>query len=429
MNNLIDINTLLKDDIDNNNYIESLLNSLKKHELITVTDYENIIMKLIQLLSFQIKRYTGDMTSSVPVSVAKNLNTSNLWIIGFYLKDKSIDESIDNLINKDINYLFECSKKKLNLIINKTKMFYNTIFLNNIIEIDNYFYNATLKDGIKGFFKLYNYSYDAHTITISVDYETCIGRPNLYGIEFINKYLEFINYENIFCNKFNNIDKMLQKIYNKYQDMPINIFENVLIMSVILEYFNKNNFDLDVLIDVEKLYAEFSENENLYVQKLNYSYNKLINKMNISGKMKEYIDKCFEKILKKIVLATKCSNLELLLGYQENKYIDYYVNNNLDNHKFNDLIKNCGINSIANKEINSIYDVIEIFNELNEKELELILSKLQTIELMILKKYYSDTLENEYVEKQLNRVIMLKNPREQEIIYNNYKYINIIDES
>ena len=429
MNNLIDINTLLKDDIDNNNYIESLLNSLKKHELITVTDYENIIMKLIQLLSFQIKRYTGDMTSSVPVSVAKNLNASNLWIIGFYLKDKSIDESIDNLINKDINYLFECSKKKLNLIINKTKMFYNTIFLNNITEIDNYFYNATLKDGIKGFFKLYNYSYDAHTITISVDYETCIGRPNLYGIEFINKYLEFINYENIFCNKFNNIDKMLQKIYNKYQDMPINIFENVLIMSVVLEYFNKNNFDLDVLIDVEKLYAEFSENENLYVQNLNYSYNKLINKMNISGKMKEYIDKCFEKILKKIVLATKCSNLELLLGYQENKYIDYYVNNNLDNHKFNDLIKNCGINSIANKEINSIYDVIEIFNELNEKELELILSKLQTIELMILKKYYSDTLENEYVEKQLNRVIMLKNPREQEIIYNNYKYINIIDES
>lgn len=429
MNNLIDINTLLKDDIDNNNYIESLLNSLKKHELITVNDYENIIMKLIQLLSFQIKRYTGDMTSSVPVSVAKNLNTSNLWIIDFYLKDKSIDESIDNLINKDINYLFECSKKKLNLIINKTKMFYNTIFLNNIIEIDNYFYNATLKDGIKGFFKLYNYSYDAHTITISVDYETCIGRPNLYGIEFINKYLEFINYENIFCNKFNNIDKMLQKIYNKYQDMPINIFENVLIMSVVLEYFNKNNFDLDVLIDVEKLYAEFSENENLYVQNLNYSYNKLINKMNISGKMKEYIDKCFEKILKKIVLATKCSNLELLLGYQENKYIDYYVNNNLDNHKFNDLIKNCGINNIANKEINSIYDVIEIFNELNEKELELILSKLQTIELMILKKYYSDTLENEYVEKQLNRVIMLKNPREQEIIYNNYKYINIIDES
>lgn len=428
MNNLIDINTLLKDDIDNN-YIESLLNSLKKHELITVTDYENIIMKLIQLLSFQIKRYTGDMTSSVPISVAKNLNASNLWIIGFYLKDKSIDESIDNLINKDINYLFECSKKKLNLIINKTKMFYNTIFLNNIIEIDNYFYNATLKDGIKGFFKLYNYSYDAHTITISVDYETCIGRPNLYGIEFINKYLEFINYENIFCNKFNNIDKMLQKIYNKYQDMPINIFENVLIMSVVLEYFNKNNFDLDVLIDVEKLYAEFSENEDLYVQNLNYSYNKLITKMNISGKMKEYIDKCFEKILKKIVLATKCGNLELLLGYQENKYIDYYVNNNLDNHKFNDLIKNCGINSIANKEINSIYDVIEIFNELNEKELELILSKLQTIELLILKKYYSDTLENEYVEKQLNRVIMLKNPREQEIIYNNYKYINIIDES
>lgn len=179
-------------------------------------------------------------------------------------------------------------------------MFYNTIFLNNIIEIDNYFYNATLKDGIKVFFKLYNYSYDAHTITINVDYETCIGRPNLYGIEFINKYLEFINYENIFCNKFNNIDKMLQKIYNKYQDMPINIFENVLIMSVVLEYFNKNNFDLDVLIDVEKLYAEFSENEDLYVQNLNYSYNKLITKMNISGKMKEYIDKCFEKILKKL---------------------------------------------------------------------------------------------------------------------------------
>ena len=76
-------------------------------------------------------------------------------------------------------------------------MFYNTIFKNNLIKTNNYFYNTTLKEGIKAFFKIYNFSYDACNINITADYEP-LNRPNLYGIEFISKYLEYINYENIF---------------------------------------------------------------------------------------------------------------------------------------------------------------------------------------------------------------------------------------
>ena len=39
----------------------------------------------------------------------------------------------------------------------KTKLFYNTIFVNNMLDVNNYFYNTTLKDGIKCFFKKYDY--------------------------------------------------------------------------------------------------------------------------------------------------------------------------------------------------------------------------------------------------------------------------------
>lgn len=44
----------------------------------------------------------------------------------------------------------------------------------------------------------YKHIYDAKDKCILVEYNSYLKIDNLYGIEFINKYLEYINYENIF---------------------------------------------------------------------------------------------------------------------------------------------------------------------------------------------------------------------------------------
>lgn len=158
---------------------------------------------------------------------------------------------------------------------------------------DNYFYNSTLKNGIDAFFKNYNSSYDACNINITVDYEAMIGSPNLLGIEFISKYLEYINYENAFCNKFNvtDIKCLLEKIYGNYQELPVNIFETVFMISLILEYQKCNVFTLNVSdIDIDDLYYDTSIDE--FYNELHKSYINLMNKLSLNSNY--YYDKCYQ---------------------------------------------------------------------------------------------------------------------------------------
>lgn len=126
----------------------------------------------------------------------------------------------------------------------KTRFFYYAVFVNNIIKTDNYFYNSTLKEGIKSFFSNYNISYDAMNLVVTIDYTPLMGRPGSCGVLFVSEYLRWINYENVFCQKFTNkkICSLLRHVYLNYEEMPINICEIVLIYIVILEFLGKNIF-------------------------------------------------------------------------------------------------------------------------------------------------------------------------------------------
>ena len=188
--------------IDKNNYIESLLEYGLNNNLISQNEYDFIINKIIELLEFKVKKYTAGLTNSILIRELKSINISNLYVLGLYLKNRLIEESIIILLSEDIIELYTKSRKELEKRIEKIKLFYNVVVLNNLVNTDNYFYNATLKQGIKGFFKLYNPDYMAYNINITVDYELFLFRPNSKGIEFIEEYLKYINIENIFCQKF-----------------------------------------------------------------------------------------------------------------------------------------------------------------------------------------------------------------------------------
>lgn len=101
--------------------------------------------------------------------------------------------------------------------------------------------------------------------------------------------------------------------------------------------------------------------------------------------------------------------------------------------KYNDLIvslkevhDNERIN-IIKKNINSLFDVVDIISDIDfdDNELFSLFSSLNIIEIMVLKNYFKD-MEDSYIFKILNRYIMTKRIKEQNIINENYIYIKII---
>lgn len=433
MTNIINWETIVMNEIDNNNYVDTLISSLIRHNIISQLEGEQIILKLIQLLTTTVNKYTGGLTSSIPVSIAKNINSSNLWCIGLFLKKHSISDNISILLHKDINYIYSCSYKELNKSIDKTKLFYNFIFCKNLVLCDNYFYNSTLKNGIDAFFKNYNSSYDACNINITVDYEAMIGRPNLLGIEFISKYLEYINYENVFCNKFNVtvIKCLLEKIYGNYQELPVNIFETVFMISLILEYQKCNVFTLNVSdIDIDDLYYDTSIDE--FDNELQKSYINLMNKLSLNSNY--YYDKCYQLIKNKIMNTSNNKTLEVLFGVKQEKQICYICPPKMSAKEFDNLINllkteiNIAKVKLIRNSVKSLYDMVDILDtvDLSDAQLHSFFDSLTIIEIMLLKKYYYDNLVESYVTHELNSYIMTMDNAKQHLINNNYKLLVIM---
>lgn len=174
-----------------------------------------------------------------------------------------INENNKNINDTSTRNLYKKSYKYLCDYVNETQLFYNLVVKPNMIKINNYFYKETLNEGISSFFKVYNTSsYDAKNKCILVEYNSYLKIDNLYGIEFINKYLEYINYENIFLNNFDykKIDNLLTNIYGNFDIIDI-------ISDIDLTYngLNKLCFSFNILeLMVIKKYAK-----NEVIEKLN----------------------------------------------------------------------------------------------------------------------------------------------------------------
>lgn len=150
-----------------------------------------------------------------------------------------------------------------------------------------YYHNITINEGLTSFFKNYNTSYETDNHLINLDY-------NLYGIEYISKVLEYLNYENAFCSKFK-YDKCL----THYQNTPINLFEAVFKMSLCVDAIDNDPYFLDITKeDIPSLYKVTKK--DLYK-----SYNNLKTRLNLSKNINNYHDKSIDYIINDILFAIK----------------------------------------------------------------------------------------------------------------------------
>ncbi len=433
MNNLF-ISKKEQPSFSTSTYLESLLMYLLLQDLITENTYKNIINDLILLLATSIDKYTGGLNSSVSIDIARNINRSNLYILNYYLKNKSLEESTNLLLTTDIKTIYKYAVTEMEKPLAKTKMFYNVIFLSNLIETSNYFYNSTLKDAIPAFFQNYNYIYDAENIIITADYRPYLVLNNLSGIDFINAYLKYLNYENLFLNHFSSskIEILLKKLYDNYEELPINIFETVFTVTLLLAYFNKDIFSLNIETIQEplELLPETITKED-FISKLAMSYKKIKEFLKLEQSITNYLDKCFSNITKKLTKHFETSSLKSLLE-QNNTNISYYSAAAMPESDYANLLneieqnKDSLVEQIKEK-VTSFYDLLKILADLDleEKDLNKIFATLEIIEIMALKKWYNDYDEDSYILKCLNNYIYTRSLKEQEIVNKSYHQIII----
>lgn len=203
-----------------------------------------------------------------------------------------------------------------------------------------YYHNITINEGLTSFFKNYNTSYETDNHLINLDY-------NLYGIEYISKVLEYLNYENAFCSKFK-YDKCL----THYQNTPINLFEAVFKMSLCVDTIDKDTYFLDITKeDIPSLYKVTKK--DLYK-----SYNNLKTRLNLSKNINNYLDKSIDYIINDILFAIKNNTLENLFNLNNNKEIYYYTLLKVSNETFIKLKGNLSTKILLNTKL-SFYDFME----------------------------------------------------------------------
>lgn len=205
---------------------------------------ETDTMQLLELLAQKCDEWTRGESSSLPAEKAQDIMTSIMYVISLASREQSASAGFDAdesgttaaMIQQDIisvSELFDrglvCVRKKLF----SCHMLQRRI-LKNLFNTPNVFYRSTIAGGISGFFKLYSPQFSAHEIHITADYPVCLGRPELEGVEFIEEYLSRIDAENAFCRLFDPalVHRLLLSISPDYAQLPVNIFEPVLLAAL-----------------------------------------------------------------------------------------------------------------------------------------------------------------------------------------------------
>lgn len=305
------LSIIKRNELNEIEYFESLIEETLKVEMISINDISNLQIQLLELLRQRVEKYNNFESSSIIADKAKIIMESNIYTIQIALKKYTPDEGIEKLKNTSIIDLYYDGRKLIDRKISISKLLYRKV-LNNLNNINNETYNATIRRGIKGFFKIYDPDFNAKDIKITADYplyNNLIGK--LEGIEFIEKYLEYIYYENEFCNMFSqeNIEYLLYNYSHDYSDLDINIFRIVFIQVIGCILAKENYIELKLTNKgIEKINRCFTGKTKDKIYQLIYnSYQKIkIDKMEIS----KYVENGIEEIQSEIYNGFKLGNLD-----------------------------------------------------------------------------------------------------------------------
>jgi hypothetical protein len=378
-----------KSALSDKDYFVSLIEQGRFCALLSDTDIEHVQLESLTQLAKQTELFNNGNSSSILIEKAQDILASILFTLGVQLKSYvSPEDAIDALKTEGLDYLYHTGLKKISRKIIVAKQAHLKL-KKCVFKTKNVFYRSTVVDGINGFFKLYNHQFSAHEIHITADYPTFNGEEHdLAGIEFIEKYLQNIIFENKFCSYFSEsaVHRLLCGLDENYQQILMNIYEPILIASLgciltnrEVRSLNLTHNDIDTL---EKLF--FDKRTTVEIEQLlKNTLDKLIFELSCPPILNDYLRNSISKITIPIKNAVQhnCLDKVFLISFhsQDDQKIKISYGERMDDRAYtetlNDIMQcNC-INDkaeIINNRISYFGDLLELFKDADLEQDELL---------------------------------------------------------
>ncbi len=412
MNNIEKLFLIDRQKLNEEFYFRSLIEEASSLGIIDEEDVEKIQYQCLELLNHKIEKLNRGESSSVRVEIAEKIMISNLYTVGIWLKTMTdAHEALKEIKETNISLIYEKGRKRIDTKLNSARHIHMMV-LKNLLKTENYTYNATLKDGIKGFFKIYNPDYEANEIRITADYPLSIPVNNLAGIEFMLKYLENIYYENMFCASFSpdDIEHLLFGYSEDYKLLVINIYEIVLTAAIGCKIAEKRAMDLNLTkfhrkIACDVLLGKSEKEIRQIVINANRDLQMELNINNIN--LKQYMKDSLTKVISAIVNAAKLNTFENV--FVSKKYpelrskfkFDYGIK--MEDELYRSIVEEifqCRYLSdkllIIKRKIKSMADMEDLLldAELTDNEINAVLHGLDILEIAALAKRHDFREEN-----------------------------------
>lgn len=404
MESIEKINIIDRNRLNEEFYLKSLIEESYVHGLLSSDEIEKIKIECIELLAYKTECYNMGDSSSVRVEDAENIMISNLYTLGIYLKSYTdAEDAVKILKNTGILTLYSYGRKRIETKLKATRHIYEMV-IRNKMDTYNYTYHATIEDGIKGFFKIYNPDYEAHDIRITADYPLCCPVMNLVGVEFVEKYLENVYYENMFCNYFSSEDihHLLCGLDIGYAELVINIFEQVLTCAIGCKLAGIDARSLNMNAEhIELLKNLFYHKSRECIENMIYAtVEKIQEELDISNKsLIIYIRRCLPRIISNICSMAAENRLDMVFikqNYPElNTKLNFSFGIKMDDKLYREIVKEiieCRFLSdkilIIKNKIKSLDDLDDLFYdaELSVREITAVLNELDLTEIAALSK-------------------------------------------
>lgn len=312
MSNIDVIYKIKKENLDEKNYFNTLIQEAYNIGLLSDEEIISIQIDLLELLDKRVYRYNGLESSSIRKEILEQIQYSNLYTIGIYLKTfTNPDNAVKEIQKNGVDFLYFEGRKRIDKMLNIIRFYYTKVKQNKL-NIKNETYNSTILEGIKGFLKIYEPDFNAQDMKITADYplyNNLIGK--LEGVEFIEKYIKSIYLENKFCKVFSEekLNYFLKSYSDNYEDLIINIFQIVLIQVIgcILakEDYMKLNISNSGLDSIQNRFKGKTKEDIYNIIDNAFKEIKIQN-----NELKEYIEKGLKEIKVEIYNSYKLNNLD-----------------------------------------------------------------------------------------------------------------------
>jgi hypothetical protein len=415
-------------------YLQSLLQEAHVQGEISDAEVEGILAQCVNLLAANTQRYNRGESSSIRIEAAQGIMASDFYTIGLYLKSlPDPHAALESIRRESVSEIYRRSRGIIDSKLSAAEELYQFV-RDTRIPNPNYTYNATIEEGIEGFFGQYDPDFAAHETPASIDYQLLNPVADLAGVEYMIRYLQSLYMENLLCSRFDSaiIDEVMRGYDEAYEDLLVNICGQVLQNALGCALLGRDLLSLSLgAPDVRRLKDVLAGNTGESIcDLLRVATETLLESLGVRDpSLEEYIHASLPEIASRIRSAVETDTLHSIFVHRRARrtnVIKYSTGAKMDDEAYRDIVGellSCRYSQdkieIIKEHVKTLSDIEDIITDgdLCEKEALTVFGLLGDVDLAVLLKRHphspdieevgypeSEMRLRQYLEKYLERM-------------------------